>query len=111
MRGLDDIISIHALRAESDDELEQKTELTADISIHALRAESDGLNMDWFEIITISIHALRAESDSSYVPQEILLRDFNPRSPCGERQQRYTVSLSIFGQNKQILQFCVRKNV
>ena len=61
------------------------------ISIHALLAESDvndainGCNPD-----LISIHALLAESDASRRYLVILGRDFYPRSPCGERQLSQT---------------------
>ena len=36
---------------------------------------------------SISIHALLAESDLRLDPQDHAMTDFNPRSPCGERQQ------------------------
>ena len=61
---------------------------TWSISIHALLAESDA---DGISIHTgpldISIHALLAESD--LLSRFLLLGrlNFNPRSPCGERQQ------------------------
>ncbi len=56
------------------------------ISIHALLAESD-LRQPCFELLEIiSIHALLAESDHRSVAVSPVPRDFNPRSPCGERR-------------------------
>ena len=80
------VISIHALREESDDTVTGSVENTVTISIHALREESDffGIRkavsfflfqstlsvrratisfMDLFKFLYISIHALREESD------------------------------------------------
>ena len=37
-------------------------------------------------LIHISIHAPRAGSDSGIVTEMLLILDFNPCSPCGERQ-------------------------
>ena len=58
------IISIHALREESDlwriDVFTRRI-----ISIHALREESDSVKTDASEHLQISIHALREESDLS----------------------------------------------
>ena len=55
-------LSIHALLAESDDDiLAGVNELL--ISIHALLAESDNTPIKAYNIIKISIHALLAESD------------------------------------------------
>ena len=57
------VISIHALREESDLSNCRYTPYTKPISIHALREESD----KQFQVLTaqikISIHALREESD------------------------------------------------
>ena len=59
-----------------------------DISIHALLAESDPVcDTTLPPCGTISIHALLAESDSSPSWTHLLGGYFNPRSPCGERQQ------------------------
>ena len=56
------------------------------ISIHAPRAGSDALLQKDQNEDDISIHAPRAGSDRS-MPSSISARDnFNPRSPCGERQ-------------------------
>ena len=58
---------------------------TKSISIHALLAESDTLYRCFTHTLVISIHALLAESDllnSSWISS---IRNFYPRSPCGER--------------------------
>ena len=61
--------------------------LPADISIHAPRVGSDGeLCITDVTILTISIHAPRVGSDSSSVSPCTTRQNFNPRSPCGERQ-------------------------
>ena len=57
------LISIHALREESDGLAVLRLHVPHQISIHALREESDaGLGADG-AILRISIHALREESD------------------------------------------------
>ena len=74
------LISIHALRKESD--LERRWhKLTDEISIHALRKESDQRLPRDEHIRLISIHALRKESD--YQGRALLpgVGYFNPRSP------------------------------
>ena len=59
---LSNLISIHALREESD--LDSEVELeTLEISIHALREESDLSRSPKNPTTIISIHALREESD------------------------------------------------
>ena len=55
------------------------------ISIHALLAESDKLIPGAQRQPPISIHALLAESDNIVTVQILLIVDFYPRSPCGER--------------------------
>ena len=55
------------------------------ISIHALREESDAYEYTLPKAIKISIHALREESDNLKNIDIWNLRDFNPRSPWGER--------------------------
>ena len=57
------------------------------ISIHAPRAGSDQRLEGHFRPSSISIHAPRAGSDLGVVPCKKGNRDFNPRSPCGERQE------------------------
>ena len=89
------------------------------ISIHALLAESDGivlarmapytyfyprspcgerLHYDNYNLhcVEISIHALLAESDVASVLEAGGSRYFYPRSPCGERRRR---SVKLFRQN------------
>ena len=46
--------------------------------------------------IKISIHALLAESDAVTTLGAGSVRDFYPRSPCGERRRR---SVKLFRQN------------
>ena len=79
-------ISIHALLAESDYCAPPTGEDPVLISIHALLAESDS----GFDVLgstgSISIHALLAESDSGARAPSSACRNFNPRSPCGERR-------------------------
>ena len=55
------------------------------ISIHALLAESDSARPDIHRPCAISIHALLAESDVTSSTVIVILRNFYPRSPCGER--------------------------
>ena len=55
------------------------------ISIHALLAESDtGAGVGLY-LVTISIHALLAESDAMWFITGFPMQNFYPRSPCGER--------------------------
>ena len=51
------------------------------ISIHALREESDGSPPRSVHRVRISIHALREESDFTSICKHLLTCDFNPRSP------------------------------
>ena len=81
-------ISIHAPRTGSDDNL-QSVCVICHISIHAPRTGSD-LAYERFvrDLMHISIHAPRTGSDQ---PQAGLWRhtkDFNPRSPHGEQQDK-----------------------
>ena len=102
-----EIISIHALLAESDvngvgrlscfdnfyprspcgERLKNTLRQIIDrgISIHALLAESDTGERHPVIIRAISIHALLAESDCRLRPPRRNSSDFYPRSPCGER--------------------------
>ena len=102
-------ISIHALLAESDGTMRLPQPWEA-ISIHALLAESDGqtggyrtARMSFLSTLSlrratssavlrgrscrISIHALLAESDYFFGAMQIVIVNFYPRSPCGERQR------------------------
>ena len=56
------------------------------ISIHALLAESDAQDFTALHNILISIHALLAESDPGGPGPRNPRLHFYPRSPCGERQ-------------------------
>ena len=78
-------ISIHAPRTGSDAAAAEKAGVTIEISIHAPRTGSDAMRGDSGTSDDISIHAPRTGSD---VKEEALcsnLRNFNPRSPHGER--------------------------
>ena len=80
-------ISIHALRAEGDEELHDGVNQTGNISIHALRAEGDA---EPFAVVIqqlISIHALRAEGDPAEGRPVHRPHDFYPRPPCGGRRR------------------------
>ena len=59
------------------------------ISIHALLAESDARYKATPPALLISIHALLAESDSKRSTIPRYLWNFYPRSPCGERRQAH----------------------
>ena len=83
-------ISIHAPRAGSDYQIALDI-CEADISIHAPRAGSDAKRYVLPEGATdISIHAPRAGSDKRGHRRSAKIPYFNPRSPCGERQQKCT---------------------
>ena len=116
-------ISIHALLAESDFQMLRQVRHTQNISIHALLAESDYLdNIEITQAKRISIHALLAESDigtlrtvsvtktflstlslrratSDIIINNLMIRYFYPRSPCGERlskKQHYNFHIAYF---------------
>ena len=75
------LISIHALRKESD--VHNVAELDyEDISIHALRKESDLSNHSAIRFKHISIHALRKESDGL-------------RKRCMKSHARFQSTLSV----------------
>ena len=57
------------------------------ISIHAPRVGSDIIDRDYQGNENISIHAPRVGSDVKERQEVDGARYFNPRSPCGERQQ------------------------
>ena len=122
----DEMISIHALLAESDPDRQAVGALYLRISIHALLAESDfeygrmSVSRLLFlstlslrrattpvlpgtRLTDISIHALLAESDAPRRIHTGPARDFYPRSPCGERQQKCTKQWGTFAHMKQIL--------
>ena len=88
-------ISIHALLAESDSLGNSGTQADPVISIHALLAESDARRALGFVDPDISIHALLAESDYQdkvYLPP---VQNFYPRSPCGERPELLAACTAI----------------
>ena len=58
-----------------------------EISIHALLAESDARRVLGFVDPDISIHALLAESDRARYMCPLCVKNFYPRSPCGERPE------------------------
>ena len=74
------LISIHALRKESDI---RPIVVLGDllISIHALRKESDEVGYLIHAFHYISIHALRKESDLRLAGRTCSAPYFNPRSP------------------------------
>ena len=74
------MISIHALRKESDHALHDTMHDLA-ISIHALRKESDARLVVVVKLQLISIHALRKESDGRSSAPATPPCHFNPRSP------------------------------
>ena len=109
-KGKKQLISIHALLAESDRGYARMELLEPNISIHALLAESDTQQYRDWRRADISIHALLAESDLvTVVPSFAVLtflstlslrratdqqhsklccrQNFYPRSPCGERRR------------------------
>ena len=76
------IISIHALREESDEPSSLIYIIRYTISIHALREESDRQAVkDFAAKASISIHALREESDNGTDNVTLTIPNFNPRSP------------------------------
>ena len=86
---LDNIISIHALLAESDKTVVHIYLHSREISIHALLAESDTWQRGSRITYVISIHALLAESDIDSSRAASFQHHFYPRSPCGERRNGY----------------------
>ena len=59
------------------------------ISIHALREESDPKHLTPGKNHKISIHALREESDSTYAATGEGKEHFYPRPPRGERRAHF----------------------
>ena len=86
VHGLNPLISIHALLAESDAARSRCHPVGGDISIHALLAESDSeLNSSWISSIKfLSTLSLRRATESSKDTNNSS-DHFYPRSPCGER--------------------------
>ena len=80
-------ISIHAPRVGSDQH-RKHFGWWVSISIHAPRVGSDASTLSCYSIWLISIHAPRVGSDHDSADGRFDWRNFNPRSPCGERQLR-----------------------
>ena len=65
--GIEDDISIHALRGEGDS-IRESAGAFDNISIHALRGEGDvHPTLRFWKFFKISIHALRGEGDGSAI--------------------------------------------
>ena len=62
---------------------------TWDVSIHAPRVGRDGLMCTLVYTKGVSIHAPRVGRDGLHVSRPHRGRSFNPRAPCGARQQGY----------------------
>ena len=62
------------------------------ISIHAPRVGSDCDGFEAASDFKISIHAPRVGSDLTRFEMENEPRNFNPRSPCGERRIRIQIA-------------------
>ena len=79
-------VSIHALLAECDSGRKNSIYLSV-VSIHALLAECDWHRgaLREFEIEFQSTHSLRSATLSEF-PLRVVLRSFNPRTPCGVRR-------------------------
>ena len=81
------IISIHALLAESDTGgFNLQTGDKAFLSTLSLRRATPSL-YQLYDTYAISIHALLAESDTYHFMPNIGTLHFYPRSPCGERRK------------------------
>ena len=81
------IISIHALLAESDPtSVPRRKPLAQFQSTLSLRRATQNYGFAGRRFV-ISIHALLAESDTGWMRFSHRQPNFNPRSPCGERQQ------------------------
>ena len=90
--GLEFLSTLSLRRATLD---ERAHDQLAPISIHALLAESDLRVVDGSKSSIISIHALLAESDRSRQIIIIIVDNFYPRSPCGERLDDLQVPASV----------------
>ena len=87
-------ISIHAPRAGSDTCARRLLPIHV-ISIHAPRAGSDLVTLGAVRGTNISIHAPRAGSDDNRSRSRHPHKNFNPRSPCGERPPVYFLFLRV----------------
>ena len=75
----------------------------SDISIHAPRAGRDRQRGGIYTPGVISIHAPRAGRDNLVPTPQNQIFNFNPRAPCGARQQKYTKLLYTLLRQKAIL--------
>ena len=88
LRCLENIlISIHAPLTGSDPKL-CRSPPSEHISIHAPLTGSDVVQTHKLNTKRISIHAPLTGSDSYSIPDSLPQRNFNPRSPYGERPAR-----------------------
>ena len=100
---VDGNISIHAPHAGRDDNpafrrrINQLFQSTRPMRGATFRKAHDGL------VIGISIHAPHAGRDPDLPDCRRLPCDFNPRAPCGARQQKYTKLLYTLLRQKAIL--------
>ena len=85
MKSLSEVISIHALLAESDVEEVSGDTWTRDFYPRSPCGERHNINSSVNTADQISIHALLAESDVLALYSCGGAFDFYPRSPCGER--------------------------
>ena len=95
--GEDDIaifISIHAARVGCDWHESGESIMAKTISIHAARVGCDVKSFKGYGLPKISIHAARVGCDETGRYQSKALRNFNPRSPSGLRQQADTVTIN-----------------
>ena len=79
------IISIHALREESDRRLKPKLRFGSRFQSTLSARRATDKDLESMRTFIISIHALREESDHTLLPLIIIYSHFNPRSPRGER--------------------------
>ena len=71
-------------------------------STRPVRGATPGWVACWWAVC-ISIHAPRAGRDHQRAVLGIYTQDFNPRAPCGARQQKYTKLLYTLLRQKAIL--------
>ena len=80
------------------------------ISIHAPRVGSDLMEVESDRSDRISIHAPRVGSDPTCRNSFANASNFNPRSPCGERQRKFSINLQQNGiKSKNKLNRCNKK--
>ena len=91
-------VSIHALLAECDPPGPSMGNNQDAVSIHALLAECDRYGWPLQHHLWVSIHALLAECDRSGPSRSRKGGSFNPRTPCGVRQD-------VVGRDGKVYQF------